>query len=221
MATQVSLTPSVLLVIGELREREMYTRTLRAAGYHVIEAQSSSTAYRIATLNPPDIIVTNVHLRASINGLELTRRLRNDQRTFAVGIIVLTIASRPQDTYLAIRAGASSVLEKPVPASILENEISLVLLTSRQMSSKSPAAGQCLYRAPLSHEGRCPWCYSELIYRDRFPLLDSDFAAGTIDRDRLRCLAGWFCANPACHCRRLSNDATEDISSKASSRRRT
>ena len=83
-------TPSVLLVNETLDEREMYARTLRAEGHRVITAEDSAVAYRIATMRPPDIVVTDVRSTGSFSGLELTRRLRSDERTSAVGIVVLT-----------------------------------------------------------------------------------------------------------------------------------
>jgi len=55
-----------------------------------------------------DRAVTDVRMTGSISGLELTRRLRNNQRTSAVGIIVLTTVSRPQDADVALKAGLMS-----------------------------------------------------------------------------------------------------------------
>jgi CheY-like chemotaxis protein len=90
MATRVLLTPSVLLVNDALDEHEMYARTLGADGYHAISAENSVAAYQIAVTRVPDIVVTDVRINGSLNGLELTRRLRNNERTSAVRIIVRT-----------------------------------------------------------------------------------------------------------------------------------
>jgi two-component system cell cycle response regulator DivK len=131
MATRVRLTPSVLVVNDALDEREMYARTLRASGYQAIEAATFTAAYQIATTNKLDIVVTDVRIAGSISGgLELTRRLRNDARTSTVPIIVLTNVSRPQDGDIALKAGADTVLEKPVPGSTLRAEILRLLARS-------------------------------------------------------------------------------------------
>jgi CheY-like chemotaxis protein len=134
MATRVSVRPSVLLVNDALDERDTYARTLRAAGYHAITAENSAVAYQIAVARPPDILVTDVRITRSISGLELTRRLRNDERTAAIGIIVLIAVSRPQDANVAIKAGANRFLEKPVPGSVLRAEIARLLPTSRRLA---------------------------------------------------------------------------------------
>ena len=104
-------------------EREMYARTFRACGYQAIEAATFTAAFQIATTNRPDIVVTDVRIAGAISGLELTRRLRNDARTSTVLIIVLTDRSRPQDRDIALKAGADTILEKPVPGLMLKAHI--------------------------------------------------------------------------------------------------
>jgi two-component system phosphate regulon response regulator PhoB len=135
MAITVLRTPSVLLVNDALEEREMYARTLRAAGYRAIEAENSIAAYRLAATDLLDVVVTDVRIAGSINGLELTRLLRSNARTAAARIIVLTTVSRPHDGNVALKAGADAFLEKPVPCSLLEAEIARLLPASRRHSS--------------------------------------------------------------------------------------
>jgi DNA-binding response OmpR family regulator len=137
MATRIPLTSSVLLVNDALKEREMYARILRASGYHAIEAATSIAACQIALANRLDIVVTDVRIAGSISGLELTRRLRNDTRTSVVPIIVLTSVSRPQDGDIAIKAGADTYLEKPVPALVLKTEIVRLLARSQPFRSEA------------------------------------------------------------------------------------
>ena len=138
MATRVRLTPSVLVVNDAIDEREMYARTLRTSGYQAIEAATFTAAYQIATTNKLDIVVTDVRIAGSITGLELTRRLRNDARTSTVPIIVLTNVSRPQDGDMALKAGADTFLEKPVPGSMLKAEIFRLLARSSPFLSEAP-----------------------------------------------------------------------------------
>lgn len=152
MATLALLTPSVLLVNDAPGERESYARALRASGYQAIEAATFTAAYRIATARPFDIVVTDVHIAGSISGLELTRRLRNDTRTSAVPIIVLTTMSRPQDGDIAIKAGADTFLEKPVPVPVLKAAIVRLLPVSRRLLRQSVPQRQRSIRLPRQIE---------------------------------------------------------------------
>lgn len=186
MRTQVSLMPSVLLVNETVDEREMYARTLLASGYRAIAAESSLAAYDIAVTYPPDVVVTDIRIAGSISGFELTRRLRNNHRTSAVRIIVLTTVLRPQDANVVLKAGADTFLEKPVSGSALTAEIKRLLSSSARSIT------------PLNTSSRCPQCDGSLIYRSRWPVLTSELARETNGRERLRYMAGWFCTNPAC-----------------------
>ena len=183
MATRVLLGPSVLLVQDVLDERAMYARMLRVAGHRVITAEDSAVAYRIATQRSIDIVVSDVRITGSCSGLELTRQLRSDERTSAVGIVVLTSVSRSHDANVALMAGADTVLEKPVTSSLLTGEIRRIL----------PRSGRS-----VDARSTCPWCSGTMVRRDRWPMLASHGAQGGIGREPLHYVSGWFCMNPAC-----------------------
>jgi len=130
MATQGLRTPSVLLLNEAIDERDLYARTLRAYGYRVVYAATSAAAYQLAITRPTDVVVADVHITGSMIGLELTRRLRIHTQTTTVPIIVLTNVSRPHDADLALKAGANMVLEEPVSADVLREEIARLLVWS-------------------------------------------------------------------------------------------
>ena len=123
MATRDLRTPSILLVSNSVDERQAYTRALRASGYRVVNAATTILAYQIAITQTTDIVVTDGHCAGSMNGLELTRRLRIQTRTTTVPIIVITSETRRQDGELAIKAGADMFLEKPVSGDVLREHV--------------------------------------------------------------------------------------------------
>jgi len=214
MANRPLLTPSVLLVNDELDEREMYARILRASGYQAIEAATVIAAYEIATTRRIDIVATDVRIGGSVRGLELTRRLRINERTSTVPIIVLTDASRPQDGDVAVKAGADTFLEKPVPDNVLKAEILRLLRLSRPLGSPSLDATSLQHhpdaysvwgtsanpRQRIGPGDLCPWCGAAMVYRDRWPVLVAE--RGSLHngngRERLRYQPRWLCTRPSC-----------------------
>jgi len=218
MAARVLFRPSVLLVNDAFDEREMYARTLRAVGYRAIKAENSNAACQIAITHQPDVVVTDVRVAGSVSGLELTRRLRNNVRTAAVRIIVLTAVSRPQDADSALKAGADTFLEKPVPASLLKAAIARLLPRSERHFSQDVVQRR---RSNLVDIGdlrgtnspaligtghNCPWCDGAVIYRKRWPVLNPERARAAIGGERMRYVSGWFCVNPACDYYRLARE---------------
>ena len=195
----------------------MYARTLRTSGYCAIKAATFLAAYQIATSKRLDVVVTDVWIAGSISGLELTRRLRHDTRTSTVPIIVLTDMSRPHDGDIALKAGADTVLEKPVPSGVLKAEIERLLATSRPFLFKaahglrsegyrrqvrfSNAPGWPMTSRPRTNpDSPCPRCGAAMEYRNRCPVLTPQLVAppNGDQRERLRYAAGWFCINPSC-----------------------
>lgn len=192
----------------------MYARILRASGYRAIEAATFLAAFQLATTSRIDIVATDVRIGGSISGLELTRRLRNNARTSTVPIIVLTDVSRPHDGNVAVKAGANTFLEKPVPDNVLKAAILRLLRRSRPLSSPSLGApslhhhtdadslgnGPANPRQPIGLRGPCPRCGAAMVYRNRWPVLVAE--PGSLNnangRERLRYQPRWLCTRPSC-----------------------
>jgi CheY-like chemotaxis protein len=216
MAIRFVQTPSVLLVTAAREEGEMYARTLRAAGYHASKAASSPAAFRMATIYPPNVVVTDAPISGSIDAVELTRRLRADVRTSAVRIIVLASKSRWNDADVALDAGADTLLEKPVPGHLLQSEIARLLAPRQQGAGERLDQRHVIARSPTSASAciathtTCPWCNAVVIYRRHWPILTSDRERATNGRERIRYVAGWFCVSTACGYRQVRDEDESD-----------
>lgn len=80
--------PVVLLVDDHADTAAMYAICLMAMGFQPVTTDSSDDGFERACRLQPDVVVADV--QAGGSGLELARRLREDARTRATGIIVLT-----------------------------------------------------------------------------------------------------------------------------------
>lgn len=61
----------------------------------------------------PALVLLDVNL-PKVNGLEVLRRLRADERTRALPVVVLTTSSEERDIVESYRLGANSYVRKPV-----------------------------------------------------------------------------------------------------------
>jgi len=110
-----------------------YTRiVLESQGYQVRTATSTETALKMMREEVPDIVLLDVMMSYVLDGVHITRQIRDDPRLKHVPIIMISaIVSRdeagvfPTDEYLSIDA----FMTKPVdPADLLKQVAKLVPL---------------------------------------------------------------------------------------------
>jgi two-component system cell cycle response regulator DivK len=105
--------PNILIVEDNEMNRDMLSRRLTRRGYGVSVAIDGQTGLSMARDMVPDLILMDVTL-PDVDGLELTRRLKADDRTRRVPIIVLTARAMPSDRAEAFAAGSDDYDVKPV-----------------------------------------------------------------------------------------------------------
>jgi two-component system, cell cycle response regulator DivK len=103
----------ILLVDDSRDEREMYAEFLHYRGYSTVEADTASDAYRLAVELHPDVVVTSVRLRGQEDGLELTRRIKGDDQTRQLPVVVLSGFVMGSHTDAAAQAGCDLFVPKP------------------------------------------------------------------------------------------------------------
>jgi len=105
--------PNILIVEDNEMNRDMLSRRLARRGYAVSIAVDGQTGLRMALESKPDLILMDVTL-PDVDGLEITRRLKADERTRGVPIIVLTARAMATDREEAFAAGSDDYDVKPV-----------------------------------------------------------------------------------------------------------
>jgi DNA-binding NtrC family response regulator len=115
-ASDATLTPPRVLVVDDEKNiRRTLELVLRGEGYEVVEAQSAEEALRILANPhaPVDLAIFDVKL-PGMSGLEALERLRKDEATTQVPIIVISGHATVHDAVAAIKFGAADFFEKPL-----------------------------------------------------------------------------------------------------------
>lgn len=134
---------TVLIVDDDRDTREMYCESLRADGFESSTAESGEAALRLAAEAMPAVVVTDLRLSGTIDGLELSRRLRSVSAGQAVRIIMLTGAMLGDERERAAAAGCDRFLVKPCLPEVLATEIRKVVrgnVPSSRPPGPSPAS---------------------------------------------------------------------------------
>jgi CheY-like chemotaxis protein len=129
--TPESTIPRSVLVVEDDREtREMYSNFLSSAGFSVLQAHNGLQALEKAVDERPSIVVTDLYL-PGLDGFELARALRADERTRAIPVIAVTGRNSVAGDRLRVsRAGFKAVLLKPCLPEHLQLEIERALAGS-------------------------------------------------------------------------------------------
>ena len=128
---------SILLVEPPEDDRPMYAEFLRANGFSVTEVDSTDEG--LSAAHAADLIVTGVRMPGSFDGIELVRRLRDDERTRGKPLIVLTACTFEPDQSRAFAAGCDVFLPKPCLPEMLLQEVQRLIEGSRRLRRRVEA----------------------------------------------------------------------------------
>jgi CheY-like chemotaxis protein len=107
-----SQTPIRVLLVDDSRvTREMVRRLLEDAGFKVTGVESADDAVMVLGHEPFDCLVTDVEM-PGVDGLELTRRLRDNPDHADLPIVVVSTLDRPSDRLAGLESGADAYLTK-------------------------------------------------------------------------------------------------------------
>jgi len=105
--------------------------TLGAKSYTLIKATDGEEALDIITREQPDLIIMDIQL-PKIDGLEVTRRLRQTETSSHIPIIAVTACAMKGDKERIIEAGCDAYLSKPIDIRELCEMIAEMLLQQRK-----------------------------------------------------------------------------------------
>ena len=111
---------SILAVDGSASMRQMVSFTLQNAGYDVTEAVDGQDALEKASQRDFDLVLTDQNM-PRLDGLGLTKKLRDQPKFKSTPILILTTESSNEMKQAGRNAGATGWMVKPFdPAKLIE-----------------------------------------------------------------------------------------------------
>ncbi len=107
------MSARVLVVDDILANRRLMKAKLEAGYYSVLLAENGPDAITMAIEQSPQIILLDV-MMPGMDGYEVCRRLKSDNRTRHIPVVMLTALSDTEDRIRGLEAGADDFLSKPV-----------------------------------------------------------------------------------------------------------
>ena len=109
---------TILVVEDERDIAEMVAYNLRKNAYQVTVAHSGEDALQIIRHDTPDLVLLDLML-PGVDGMEVCRRIKQDARTRATAVIMLTAKSEEVDIVTGLELGADDYITKPFSPKVL------------------------------------------------------------------------------------------------------
>ena len=117
---------TILIVDDEPAIREMVGFTLERAGFRWLEAADAAAAQVVIADQRPDLLLLDWML-PDISGIQLARRLKREELTAGLPIIMLTARGEEEDRIRGLETGADDYVTKPFSPRELVARIKAVL----------------------------------------------------------------------------------------------
>src|SRR5680860_18700 len=130
---------SSILIIDDIPENlRVLSRILKPEGYKVRVANNGEQALVSVKNNPPDIILLDI-MMPNMNGFEMCRMLKSDQKTADIPVIFISALSETAEKVKAFETGGVDYIEKPFKAeeAIARIRIHLTILKQKQELQKA------------------------------------------------------------------------------------
>lgn len=122
----MALRRTILIVEDEKPIREMVSFALGRAGYDLVEAGDVAEAFEHMSQKLPDLVLLDWMLPGA-SGIEFARRMKRDELTRDVPIVMLTARGEEEDKVSGLEAGADDYITKPFSPRELMARIKAVL----------------------------------------------------------------------------------------------
>jgi len=118
--------PVVLAADDDPDVLELVTFRLERSGYTVLQAHDGEEAWTMVRDAHPDLAVLDV-MMPKLDGFELVRRIRADEATKRMPVILLTARAQDPDVQQGFDAGADDYLRKPFSPGELRARVQAIL----------------------------------------------------------------------------------------------
>lgn len=110
------MTKTVLIVEDNELNMKLFRDLLEAHGYKTIETRNGIEALELARAHLPDLILMDIQL-PEVSGLDVTRWIKEDERTRAIPVIAVTAFAMKGDEERIRGGGCEAYLSKPISVS--------------------------------------------------------------------------------------------------------
>ena len=133
---------SILVVDDIPANLELLAGMLTERGYRVQSAPSGELALRGAAASPPDLVMLDVNM-PEMDGYEVCRRLKSDERLRDIPVLFISALTEPLDKVRAFQSGGVDFVTKPFNFEEVEARVRTHLELRRQRRELAASLARC------------------------------------------------------------------------------
>jgi two-component system phosphate regulon response regulator PhoB len=137
----------ILIVDDEEDILELLRYNISKEGYDVISAENGEGCLKLAHSHTPDLIILDL-MMPDIDGLDVCKRLKKEDETKSIPVIMLTAKDTESDIIVGLELGADDYIAKPFSPKVLVARMKSVLRRSR--GDESESGDEVIKRSGLS-----------------------------------------------------------------------
>jgi two-component system phosphate regulon response regulator PhoB len=142
---------SIFIIEDDKSIQEVIRFNLAKEGYQVDHSEDSETALIKMASKIPDLILLDLML-PGIDGLDLCRRLKSNDKTNNISVIMLTAKGEEADIVAGLELGADDYITKPFSTRVLLARIRAVL--RRKSTTETVEEGALKIHELIIHPGK-------------------------------------------------------------------
>ncbi|AOW21632.1 two-component regulator propeller domain-containing protein [Urechidicola croceus] len=125
----------ILLIVEDNKDIREYITSIFLNDYSIIQEEDGEKGIQTALKHIPDIIISDVMMPIK-DGLELSKTLKNDEKTSHIPIILLTAKVGEENQIEGIKTGADDYITKPFNENLLKLKVQKLIESRKKLQER-------------------------------------------------------------------------------------
>jgi len=134
-AEQTIAGQKIMLLVDDNADVRYFIKSHFSSGYQIFEAKDGLEGWNMALKTIPNIIISDV-MMPDMDGFEFCRKIRKDERTSHIPILLLTALGSREHEIEGLSQGADDYITKPFDLIVLQTKIENILSVRQSLKQK-------------------------------------------------------------------------------------